>query len=235
MRLDKYIYKNLNIQSRNKAVELIKSEKVKINNTITTKPSTLVSNNDMIEVDIDNQYVSRSANKLNEFIKSIEYNPQDLSALDIGSSTGGFTQVLIQHGIKSVDCVDVGSNQLHDSIRDNPQISVYENTDIRVFKNNYKYDLIVSDVSFISLLMIIEHIDKLALSDIILLYKPQFEVGKDIKRDKNGVVNDQQAIKTSMLKFQNSTKDLNWRLISKEESKVRGKNGNKEFFYYFKK
>jgi 23S rRNA (cytidine1920-2'-O)/16S rRNA (cytidine1409-2'-O)-methyltransferase len=235
MRLDKYIYKNLNIQSRNKAVELIKSEKVKINNTITTKPSTLVSNNDIIEVDIDNQYVSRSANKLNEFIKSIEYNPQDLSALDIGSSTGGFTQVLLQHGIKSVDCVDVGSNQLHDSIRDNPQISVYENTDIRVFKNNYKYDLIVSDVSFISLLMIIEHIDKLALSDIILLYKPQFEVGKDIKRDKNGVVNDQQAIKTSMLKFQNSTKDLNWRLISKEESKVRGKNGNKEFFYYFKK
>ena len=118
--------------------------------------------------------------------------------LDIGSSTGGFTQVALEKGALKVVSVDVGNNQLHFSLRDNPKIELFENTDIREFSYPVKFDVIVSDVSFISLLKIIDKIDKLAKNEIILLFKPQFEVGKEVKRDKKGVVKDEKAIKKAI-------------------------------------
>jgi len=155
-------------------------------------------------------------------------------ALDIGSSTGGFTQILLLQNVKSITCVDVGSNQLHSRIRNNKQIIIQENTDIRKFKSNIKFDVVTCDVSFISILNIIKDINRLSKDKIIILYKPQFEVGRDIKRDNNGVVLDKDAIEECRKEFIKITQELNWKLIISQNSKLAGKNGNIEELFYFR-
>ncbi|MEA3316293.1 MAG: TlyA family RNA methyltransferase [Campylobacterota bacterium] len=234
MRLDIYVTKQHNIQSRNKAQELIKSKKVFVNGKIVTKSSFIVENNMDIIVDIDDFFVSRSAKKLKYFLddnSSIKLD--NLDALDIGSSTGGFTQVLLLNNVKSVTCVDVGSNQLHQSIKNDNKIIVKENTDIREFNSDKKYDIVTCDVSFISILYIIEDINRLANDKIIILYKPQFEVGKGIKRDKNGVVLDTKAIDLCRDEFLEKATSLGWGLVTSSKSKVLGKSGNSEELFYF--
>jgi len=235
MRLDKYITQKFNIQSRNKASELIKSKKVLVDDKIITKPSFIVEDNKTVTLNEEDFYVSRSAYKLKYFLEENNINVQNKIAIDIGSSTGGFTQILLNNKVKSVTCVDVGSNQLHASIKDDKRIIKVENTDIRKFDNNIKYDLITCDVSFISILNILDDINRLSLDKIIILYKPQFEVGKDIKRDKNGVVLDQKAMAIQRDNFLNETKKLNWKLLLNSESKLAGKSGNIEELFYFEK
>ena len=114
-------------------------------------------------------------------------------------------------------------------------MSVFENCDIREFKSEYRYDLVVSDVSFISLNKIIDKVNQLASRDIILLFKPQFEVGKDIKRNSNGVVTDQKAIEKAKIIFIENTKKLGWSLLEEQTSSLKGKNGNTEFLFYFQR
>ncbi len=236
MRLDIYLTKHFNIQSRNKAQELILAKKIKINDVIISKPSFKI-NEDNINLEIleDEFYVSRSAYKLKYFLKEFDnINLENKNALDIGSSTGGFTQVLLQNNIKKVTCVDVGSNQLHNIIKYNDKIIIKENTDIRKFKSDIKYDFITCDVSFISIHNILSAIDKLAKNEIIILFKPQFEVGRDIKRNRAGVVQDNNAIQRERQKFCDITTQFGWRLIYSSQSKLFGKDGNREELFYFK-
>jgi 23S rRNA (cytidine1920-2'-O)/16S rRNA (cytidine1409-2'-O)-methyltransferase len=237
MRLDIYLTKHHDIQSRNKAQELIASKKVKINGRIITKSSFNIDNNDIsIEILEDNFYVSRSAYKLKYFLEDIKnLNFSNKIALDIGSSTGGFTQILLEHNVKQVSCLDVGSNQLHPKIKNNDKIVIYENTDIRDFKSDILYDIITCDVSFISIHHILNNINNLANKDIIILFKPQYEVGKDIKRDKNGVVLDTKAIEKVREYFINKCFEYGWKLIKTNISKIKGKNGNIEELFYFQK
>ena len=115
------------------------------------------------------------------------------------------------------------------------RIESYENQDIRDFKYPQKFDVIVSDVSFISLLKIIKKIDSFAKKDIILLFKPQFEVGKEVKRDKRGVIKDEEAIKKARENFETECENLGWKLIRSEESSIKGKEGNTEYIYHFVK
>ena len=133
MRLDKYITQTQNIQSRNKAAELIKANKVQVNNKIINKPSFPIEGDEIIQINEEDFFVSRSAYKLKYFIDDNNITIENKSAIDIGSSTGGFTQILLTHNIKSVTCVDVGTNQLHDSIKNDKRITIAENTDIRKF------------------------------------------------------------------------------------------------------
>jgi 23S rRNA (cytidine1920-2'-O)/16S rRNA (cytidine1409-2'-O)-methyltransferase len=235
MRLDVYLTKYHNIQSRNKASELIKDKRIKIDGKIITKSSFKVEEEMNIEILEDMIFVSRSAKKLKYFLDEIELDLQNKIALDIGSSTGGFTQVLLEYGIKEVSCVDVGSNQLHESIRDDKRIEIFENTDIREFNSNKAFDIITCDVSFISILNIIEDIDRLATKNIIILFKPQYEVGNDVKRNRAGVVQDQKAIDIARNNFISKSVQLSWNLITQAESKVAGKEGNIEELFYFKK
>lgn len=235
MRLDQYITKNFDIQSRNKAHELIKNNKIKINGAIVTKPSYKVEDEDNIEILQTHNFVSRAAYKLQSFLDETPLDFTNYDCLDIGSSTGGFTQVLLQNGIKSISCVDVGSNQLHASIKTDPRISMFENTDIRDFKPNKQFDLVTCDVSFISLHHILQTIDTLAKNEIIILYKPQFEVGVNAKRDKKGVVTDVKAIELARLRFIDATTLLHWKLQKHIPSKIKGKEGNSEEFFYFTK
>lgn len=236
MRLDQYIKEHYNIQSRNKANELIKSNKIKVDNQIITKPSFDVNEDNKIEILEEDFYVSRAAYKLKYFLKELpKLDLKNKNALDIGSSTGGFTQILLEENIKSVTCVDVGSNQLHERIRNNSKITFFENMDIRNFKSQEDYRLVTCDVSFISILNILEDINRLSSDKIIILFKPQFEVGTNVKRDKKGVVKDKKAIVKARDNFLTQTQFLNWKLKYNSISKLQGKDGNEEELFYFSK
>lgn len=231
-----YLTTNFNIQSRNKATELIKSNKVKCDGEIITKPSFNVLDFHKIELLEDDFYVSRASYKLKFFLQELKnFDLKDKNALDIGSSTGGFTQILLENEIKKVTCVDVGTNQLHERIKYNDKINFFENTDIRNFESDEIFDIVTCDVSFISILNIIDAINTLASKDIIILFKPQFEVGSNVKRDKKGIVKDNNAIQKARDNFLNKTNILNWTLKYSNISKLQGKDGNVEEFFYFSK
>lgn len=234
IRLDQYLVDNSLVDSRNKAQQLIKESKVTVDKKVITKPSFKVSD-EVVELDDGYIYVSRAAYKLKNFLPLLPFDIKGMRALDIGSSTGGFTEVLLLNGVSSVCSVDVGSSQLHEKLRSDPRVRSVENQDIRTFTSESSFDLITCDVSFISLHHILEAIDRLASKYMILLFKPQFEVGKDIKRDKNGVVSDKKAIGSARMKFEDTCTLLGWKPVLIEESSITGKEGNIEYCYCYEK
>ena len=236
MRLDKYLVEEGYFESRNRALEAIKAGRVRVNGK-KAKPSVRIDENSVVEVAEEKFYVSRAARKLESFFLEYPLDLQGKRALDIGSSTGGFAQIILENGVASLDCVDVGSDQLHISLRKEERISLHEATDIREFQSKKSFELITCDVSFISILQIISDIDRLAQrkTDIIILYKPQFEVGKEVKRDSKGVVLDLDAISRRREVFEAEAVKLGWELQYQSKSKVAGKEGNLEYLYHFVK
>ena len=234
IRLDQYLVENNLVDSRNKAQQLIKDSKVSVDKKVTTKPSFKVSN-ELVELDDEHVYVSRAAYKLKNFLPLLPFDVKGMDALDIGSSTGGFTEVLLMNDVNSVTSVDVGSSQLHEKLLSDERVTSIENQDIREFKSEEAFELITCDVSFISLHHILESINTLSSKYMILLFKPQFEVGKDIKRDKNGVVMDKKAIATAMLKFEDTCSLMGWNKLLMEASSITGKEGNIEYCYCYEK
>jgi 23S rRNA (cytidine1920-2'-O)/16S rRNA (cytidine1409-2'-O)-methyltransferase len=236
MRLDKYLVNEGYFESRNRANEAIKAGLVSVDGK-RGKASSKIDHLSTVEVEASKFYVSRAGRKLDSFLESYPINLKGAVALDVGSSTGGFAQILLERGVSWLDCVDVGSNQLHISLRGEERISLHEGTDIRHFKSDREYGVISCDVSFISVLQILDAIDALASADtqIILLYKPQFEVGKTTKRDAKGVVQDRDAIARAKEKFEASTALLGWREQYQAPSHVQGKEGNQEYLYHFVK
>ena len=235
MRLDKYLVENGFFESRNQAHSAIKDRNVFVNGVIVQKPSFLVEEDDSVRVLEKIRYVSRAGDKLKEFLKDKEIELKDKVCLDIGSSTGGFTQVLLEYGAESVTAVDVGNKQLHHSLRDDKRVRLYENTDIRDFKSDEKFDMVTCDLSFISVETILDNILEFARGELILLFKSQFEVGKDVKRDRKGVVKDQKAIERVLRDFESELVKRGYKVLIKEESKIKGKEGNVEYFFYIKK
>jgi len=235
MRLDNYLVDNGLCESRNRAQTIIKDSLVSVNNKVINKSSYKVSLDDEVSIEEHKSYVSRSAHKLDEFLNELDLDIKGRVSLDIGSSTGGFTQVLLEREVAEVSAVDVGRDQLHKRLRDDRRVYSYESCDIRNFKSEKEFDLVVSDVAFISLLNILDDVDRLANKDIILLFKPQFEVGREAKRDNNGVVLDKKAISNAMIRFEDACKLKGWRLVIKSPSKLTGKEGNLEYCYYYQK
>ncbi|WP_152183605.1 23S rRNA (cytidine-2'-O)-methyltransferase TlyA [Sulfurimonas indica] len=235
MRLDNYLVEKGVCESRNKAQQIIKEALVSVDGKVVKKPSFKVEEESKVEIAEHKSYVSRAAYKLLYFLDEIELDVTNKRALDIGSSTGGFTQVLLERGVGEVSCVDVGHDQLHHSLREDSRVRVYEGCDIRKFESDKPYELIVSDVAFISLLHILDDVQRLASQDIILLFKPQFEVGREAKRDKNGVVLDKKAVSNAMIRFEDACKLKSWELVKKAPAKLAGKDGNLEYCYYFRK
>ncbi|MFK5937135.1 MAG: TlyA family RNA methyltransferase [Sulfurimonas sp.] len=234
-RLDNFLVQKEFVDSRNKAQAIIKNGLVSVSGKIIKKSSFKVQESDEVKVGEHKSYVSRAAFKLAAFLEELSLNVKDKIALDIGSSTGGFTQVLLEGNVAEVSAVDVGSNQLHPSIKNDNRVYSYENCDIREFQSNKFFNLVVSDVAFISLLYILDDVDRLATEDIILLFKPQFEVGREVKRNSNGVVLDAKAIEKAREKFEDACALKGWKLHTKSVSKLTGKDGNIEYCYYFQK
>lgn len=234
MRLDVYLVEAGYFESRNRALDAIKSGIVTVDGK-KVKPSMQFEDCGTIEVANEKFYVSRAGRKLEAFLSEHPISIEGKRVLDIGSSTGGFAQILLESKANAITCVDVGSDQLHHTLRDNEKITILEQTDIRNFRDEKGFELITCDVSFISLLDILDSINNLAKNDIVLLYKPQFEVGKDVKRDSRGVVTDIDAIVYAKKNFEEKCSELGWRKIIDTNSKIQGKEGNTEYFYHFAK
>ena len=234
MRLDKFLVERGYFESRNRALDAIKRGKVFVDG-IVAKASLKCDDNSNIDIDKEKFHVSRAAKKLERFLLEYPMNLKNKRALDIGSSTGGFVQILLENQVASIVAVDVGSNQLHHSLREQERVKIFEETDIRDFKSMEGFDIVTCDVSFISLLQIVEAINRLAKADMILLFKPQFEVGRSVKRDSRGVVVNQEAIEEAKERFEAKTQELGWKQCSFSESKLLGKSGNIEFIYHFRK
>ena len=236
MRLDKYLVDEGYFESRNRANDAIKTGLVTVDGK-KPKASAKIDENTVVAVEDSKFYVSRAARKLENFLAEHPVQMQGKRALDIGSSTGGFAQIVLENGVATLDCVDVGSDQLHISLRENKKISLHEETDIREYQNDEGFDIITCDVSFISILQITDDIDRLARegTDIVILYKPQFEVGKDVKRDSKGVVQDMDAIARRKEEFEKEAVTLGWEQKYQALSRVQGKEGNQEYLYHFVK
>ena len=236
MRLDKYVVEEGCCESRNRANDAIKEGIVTVGGK-KPKASAKIDENSIVEVVDAKFYVSRAARKLENFLAEHPVQMQNKRALDIGSSTGGFAQLELENEVATLDCVDVGSDQLHISLRENTKVSLHEETDIRAYQNEEGFEVITCDVSFISILQIINDIDRLSTegADMVILYKPQFEVGKDAKRDSKGVVQDLDTIARRKEEFEAEVVKLGWKEQYQAESKVQGKEGNQEFLYHLVK
>ncbi len=234
MRLDYALFSQHLVSSREKAKALVLKNQVLVNKMVVSKPSFMVKEGDKIELIAEKLFVSRAGEKLAAFLETHFVDFKKKVVLDVGASKGGFSQVALLKGAKKVLCVDVGKMQLDESLKQDKCIECYEECDIREFKTPETIDLALCDVSFISLYCILEAI--LPLSDEFLtLFKPQFEVGRAAKRNKKGVVLDKEAILNALENFKNHLKTKDFQILKIQESLVKGKNGNVEFFIHFKR
>lgn len=235
MRLDIYLSIEKDV-TRSKAKDLIKRGKVLVDDKIIEKPSFDVSDENNIKIfDEDNIYVSRAGNKLEAAILNFGVDLQGKICLDIGSSTGGFTQCLIRFGAKEVYSVDVGKDQFHESLKSINNIHLFEETDIRDFsKKGFVFDIIVCDVSFISIEAIADDITKMSKenTEVIVLIKPQFEVGRK-GVSKRGIVLDPSKHLRAIENVKKAFDMHGFKFCGIIESPIKGKAGNKEFLAKF--
>lgn len=234
MRLDHYLVTHHHL-SRSRAQLLIHDGAVLVNGVPFTKPNTSITTTDHVAVTDTIKYVSRAGLKLEQALDLFTINPQGMTCLDIGSSTGGFTDCLLQRGARHVDAVDVGTQQMVASLRTDDRVSVYEQTDIRDFHNIQTYDVIVCDASFISLTKIIPQLPRFAKngSHVILLIKPQFEVGKEFI-GKGGIVDDELRVVEVITDIVHCATRHGLRLIDEiKQCSVMGGDGNQEYIACF--
>jgi 23S rRNA (cytidine1920-2'-O)/16S rRNA (cytidine1409-2'-O)-methyltransferase len=234
-RLDTQLVKLKLVGTRSQAESYIKLGQVKVAGRIVTKPGFLVSQIDGIELTADEQYVSRAALKLGSVAEALKLDFRDKVVLDVGSSTGGFTDYALRHNARKVIAVEVGTGQLHPSLRGDPRIELHEKTDIRNFKTTEKIDLAVADVSFISLREILPAVAKLCSrrTGIAAMVKPQFEAGHSGLKHKGVIKNDK--MRRDILKAFEAWAQEYFVIESKADSAVQGAKGNQERFYLLHK
>ncbi len=232
IRLDILLNSRNLTETRSQAENLIRLGKVSVDGNKITKPGTFVDDKSKINILSSERYVSRAGLKLASVSNVLKINFKGATVLDIGSSTGGFSDYAIQHGAKKVYAVDVGTNQLHPILRQNPKIELHEKTDIRSFKLVDKPDIIVIDVSFISLREILPHVvEELCGKNttVIAMVKPQFEAGKN--GTVRGVVKNNSVRRQIMKDFEQWCIMNKIFIHSKRDSEVKGAKGNQERFY----
>ena len=230
-RLDKLILARGLVGSRSEAENWIRLGRVRVGGQAAAKPGLFVDESAPIELAASERYVSRAGLKLAGAAKAFNLDFHNKTVLDIGSSTGGFTDFALQHGAKKVYAVDVGTDQLHPSLRGNKRIELYEKTDIRDFVPNQPVDVIVGDVSFISLREILPHVAKNIMQPetiLVAMVKPQFEAGKH--QVNKGVIKNDKVRRQILADFENWAKQY-FVVLDKKDSDVAGAKGNVERFY----
>lgn len=229
-RLDKALTERGIVSSRSQAENFIKLGSVMVDNTVITKPGFLVSEHNHITLTAKEQYVSRAGLKLASVANILGVSFTGATVLDVGSSTGGFTDYALQHGAKKVFAVDVGTEQLHPSLRRDARIELHEKTDIRDFIPSETPDTIVIDVSFISLRDILPHISLISgpQTMIVAMVKPQFEAGRqDVHK---GIIKNDSLRRRILTDFEQWAKQR-FVIVDKRDSEVTGTKGNRERFY----
>ncbi len=233
-RLDKALVERGLASTRSQADNFIRLGYVFLNKKIVQKSGTMVSDSDEIKLEKKETYVSRAGLKLASVAEYFHLNFQDKTVLDIGSSTGGFTDYSLRHGAKKVFAVDVGTDQLHPSLRPNPKIALYEKTDIRNFYADEAIDIIVGDVSFISLREILPHVAENLMNSVTVLIamaKPQFEAGRH--QVNKGIIKNDKVRRQILSDFEDWAKKY-FVILDKKDSEVAGSKGNLERFYKLK-
>lgn len=229
------VHKNL-VATRSQAESYIKLGKVTVDSRVVTKSGFLTEETSKVDVAVDEQYVSRAALKLASVAAALQLDFRDKTVLDVGSSTGGFTDYVLRHGAHKVIAVELGTNQLHPTLRDNPKIELHEQTDIRDLKRlSAKPDIVVIDVSFISLREILPHVATFSTgqTQIIAMVKPQFEAVASSLKHKGVIKNDR--MRRDILKDFEAWAHKHFVLLNKADSEVRGAKGNQERFYLLQK
>ena len=241
MRLDVYLCEIGLAASRNEAQGFIKSGAVKVDGKIVYKPAFAIDGKPAaIEVDrATKKYVSRGGYKLEGALEAFSVSAEGKYCLDIGASSGGFTDCLLQHGAAHVVAIDSGTAQLSASLASDPRVTSIENYNARFLDADhipYRPDLAVMDVSFISATYIIPAIFNCLEvgGEFICLIKPQFEVGKD-GIGKGGIVKDAKARDAAVTKVVDFAKAIGFSFIGATVSNIKGGDGNIEFLAFFKK
>ena len=250
-RIDKFLVEKNLVNSRSQAHAAIEQGLVYIElggqSQQITKSSTKIPADAIVKMNSmpEARYVSRAGLKLElalrrlakkEIVPSIDACAKNKQILDVGQSTGGFTDCLLKHGATSVVGVDVGHDQLHESLKNDPRVKYYEGVNARELSQkdcvqNRLFGWIVMDVSFISQTLILPELKSLLVKDglLISLVKPQFEAGSNYI-GKKGIVKDECAFEFVEQKILTCIKSLNWRCLDYFESGITGTGGNQEFF-----
>jgi 23S rRNA (cytidine1920-2'-O)/16S rRNA (cytidine1409-2'-O)-methyltransferase len=225
------------VSTRSQAESYIKLGDVSIKGRVITKPGHMVAEEDSrgVKLSSKEQFVGRAGLKLASVAEAMDLDFTQKTVLDVGSSTGGFTEFALRNGAKKVIAIERGSDQLHPTLKDNPKIELHEKTDIRDFRTKELIDIVLIDVSFISLREILPCVLKLINKKtmVVAMVKPQFEAALSSTKHKGVIKNDK--MRRSILKdFENwSRKDFV--LHGQADSKVSGAKGNLERFYLLKK
>lgn len=239
MRLDVALIQQKLIDTRTKAKAAIEAGLVFYQGLLITKPSQDIQQPEKLEIrGTICPYVSRGGLKLEKALREFKISLKDKTILDIGSSTGGFTDCALQHEAKQIIAVDVGKDQMVENLRKNPSVILYEQTDFRDISVDKiaPCTIAVSDVSFISITKMISKLNEMPnLTDLICLIKPQFECGKEIADKYHGVIKDkkvhEQVLTTIIQTFQHN----NFHLKNLTFSPIQGGSGNIEYLAYFTK
>lgn len=231
IRLDQALVNKKLVASRSQAESYIKLGYVQVDGKIIDKAGSLVDPDSKITLSLAEQFVSRAALKLASVAEALELDFRGKVILDVGSSTGGFTDYALKKGAAKIIAVDVGSNQLHASLRNRPAVELHENTDIRDVRSlSHIPDIVLVDVSFISLREVLPHISQLSgqTSQIVAMLKPQFEAGvRDLHK---GVIKNHKLRRQRLKSFEDWAKQY-FKIVGKADSQVAGAKGNIERFY----
>ncbi len=241
MRIDAYLFEKGSVSSRTKAKELILSGRVTINGTVVGKASLDVSESDIIEIAPSEkaEFVGRGGQKLEAALDAFNIACRDKVCADIGASTGGFTDCLLQRGAKRVYAIDSGSGQLVKELLDNERVVSLEGMNARYMTSNdiegSKVSLVVMDVSFISQKLIYPAIKAICEdgADIVTLIKPQFEAGRE-NIGKNGIVKSDKVRQAVIEDITENGKLFGFERMGLIESPIKGGSGNTEYLIHFK-
>lgn len=238
-RIDVILFERELVDSREKAKVLIKHGQVLLNNEVCTKPSKLVNETDKLEIINKLKFVGRGGYKLQKALEDFKINLQDKVCLDVGASTGGFTDCMLQYGAKKIFALDVGHSQLDDTLKVNSKVINMEKINIReVDKEIFDsaIDFIAVDVSFISINLILSKLIELVNEngEIVILLKPQFEAGKENIK-KNGLVKSKKVHLLVLKNVVENIKEHNLFIKGLTNSPIKGGEGNIEYLLYLSK
>lgn len=234
VRLDKALVQLGLVATRSQAESYIRLGRVKVAGRLITKPGYFVHDLSLVELNQPEQFVSRAGLKLASVADKLAVDFRGKTVLDVGSSTGGFTDYALSRGARRVICVDVGTDQLHPKLRRDARVELHEKTDIRDFATDQSVDIILIDVSFISLREVLPHLAELATrqTQVVAMVKPQFETGNRLKN--RGVIKNDTERRRILHDFEQWAKRY-FLLRAKADSAVAGARGNRERFYLLTK
>jgi 23S rRNA (cytidine1920-2'-O)/16S rRNA (cytidine1409-2'-O)-methyltransferase len=236
-RLDERMLADGLTESRSRAQSLIRAGRVLVDDTPVDKPGTAIRAEARVRVrGEDRRFVSRGGEKLLGALEDLGVDPAGRICLDIGASTGGFTDCLLQHGAEHVFAVDVGYGQLDARLREEPRVTVMERTNARHLEAaafDPRPDFVSIDVSFISVRLLLPTLaEQLPDAELLIMVKPQFEVGRE-QVGKGGVVRDPELRAAAVADVKQCAEALGWTAVSEADSRLAGPKGNREIFVRF--